>query len=100
MAVSDEDVRKLARLARLELTDGEVARAASDLGQLLEYIAQIQAVDCSGASEPAHPLGALRDDVARPGLPRDLLTRDAPSAAHGLFEVPRVVTRKRDESAT
>ena len=93
---TEDDVRKLARLAQLRLKPGQEARARADLEALLAYVAQLQAIDVEGASETVH-LGSgaapLRPDVARPGLPREILTRDAPSAVHGLFEVPRVLSR-------
>lgn len=96
MGFSQDDVKALAQLAHIELRPEQAPRVAADLERLLAYIALIQAIDVDGVSETAH-LGCaaapLREDVARPGLRRDVLTRDAPAAAHGLFEVPRVVTR-------
>jgi aspartyl-tRNA(Asn)/glutamyl-tRNA(Gln) amidotransferase subunit C len=93
---TEDDVRKLARLAQLRLQPGQEARVAGDLEALLAWIAQLQAIDVEGASETVH-LGAseapLRPDAARTGLPREILTRDAPSAVSGLFEVPRVLSR-------
>ena len=96
MTFREEDVRKLALLAHVGLDAAEITRAATDLDALLAYIAQLEAIDVGDASEAVHvgPRAArLRPDIVRPGLPREVLTRDAPSAAYGLFEVPRVVSR-------
>ena len=96
MAFSEDDIRRLAELAQLRLAADEAARAAADLGVLVAYVAQIQAVDVEGASETVHAGGlaaALRPDVVRPGMSRHVLMRDAPSADSGLFEVPRVISR-------
>ncbi len=94
MDLGESDIRALATLARLRLTDAEVERAAAELARLLAYIERMMAVDTTGAAEAAHAgerSMALRADVARPGLPRALALRGAPSADSGLFEVPRLL---------
>lgn len=95
MAFDEAEIRNLARLAHLALSDDEIRETAGHFERLLGLIAQIQAIDVSGVSETVH-LGdssALRPDVARPGHPREIMTAAAPAAAGGLYEVPRVVVR-------
>ena len=96
MAFDEAEVRILARLAHLALSDAEIRETAGHFERLLGYIAQIQAIDVTGVSETVHACDAttpLRPDIARPGLPREVMTAAAPAAAAGLFEVPRVVVR-------
>jgi aspartyl-tRNA(Asn)/glutamyl-tRNA(Gln) amidotransferase subunit C len=88
-------VQRLARLARLELTAEELELFARQLGDILTFARQIQAVDTTTAPDgPAgDPADALRDDLARPCLDRGDVLRHAPDAdrASGLFKVPRVL---------
>jgi aspartyl-tRNA(Asn)/glutamyl-tRNA(Gln) amidotransferase subunit C len=102
-SVSEHDVRHLARLAHLALSDAEVRDVTVQLDRLLAYVAQIQAIDVTGASETIHVglrATPLRPDVARPGLPRPLVTAAAPAAPAGLFEVPKVLDVALQPSAS
>jgi aspartyl-tRNA(Asn)/glutamyl-tRNA(Gln) amidotransferase subunit C len=97
LAVSEEEVRSLARLACLDLSDAEVASMTGHLTRLLGYVALIQRIDVEGSPETTHAGDAglpLREDVARPGYPRAAMTAGAPAAQAGLFEVPRVITSR------
>ena len=94
------EVRRIAALARLELTDGEVDRLAVELAAILDYAAQVQRVDTPPAisSEPAHataepPTRGVRPDVPAPSLSRAAVLENAPGAdpAAGFFTVPRVL---------
>jgi aspartyl-tRNA(Asn)/glutamyl-tRNA(Gln) amidotransferase subunit C len=94
MAGLESEVRQVARLAHLALDDDEVREAATQLRRLLAYVEQIAAIDVSGVQADAacrSDTEPLRPDVARPGLPRDVIMSQAPAAAAGLFEVPRVI---------
>ncbi|MDQ3212612.1 MAG: Asp-tRNA(Asn)/Glu-tRNA(Gln) amidotransferase subunit GatC [Acidobacteriota bacterium] len=91
-----EDLDRVARLARLELDATEQDLFARQVAGILEYAAQIQAVDTTGVDPMSHPPGgqaAMRADAARPSLPRDASLAAAPEAdlAAGLFKVPRVL---------
>lgn len=90
----DQDVRRLAGLARIELTDEEVAALGPQLAQILDFVRQIQAVDTTGVeAAPAAAGTPLRDDVVQPSLGRDEALSQAAGAdaAAGLFKVPRVL---------
>ena len=95
--ISEQDVRRIARLARLELTPDEVRRFAAQLAEILEYADQVQQVDTSHISgqdaAAAPPPQPLRDDEVRPGLSRADALANAPEADRegGLFTVPRVL---------
>jgi aspartyl-tRNA(Asn)/glutamyl-tRNA(Gln) amidotransferase subunit C len=93
--LSPADVDRIAALARLELTDEERARFATQLSAILAYADQVQQVDTSGvAAAGASADGSrMRDDDLVPSLDRDLVLSQAPAADHaaGLFKVPRVL---------
>jgi len=90
------DVQRLARLARLELSDEEQDLFARQLSGILAYAEQVQRADTSGVDPTAHtlaPTGPMRDDVVRPSLDRGVALDGAPAAAEdaGLYKVPRVL---------
>ena len=91
-----DDVQQLAGLARLELTDDELELFARQLGDILEFVRQIQAVDTSSLDITAGgptDAGGFRDDSVRSSLDRAEVLAAAPDAdaAAGLFKVPRVL---------
>ncbi len=91
-----QDLERIARLARLELDPSEQELFARQVAGILEYAEQIQRVDTSGVEPTSHAPGgegAMRDDVARPSLPRGESLAAAPDAdiTAGLFKVPRVI---------
>ena len=94
MSVSAEDVRKIASLARIAVTDDQVAAIAPELNNILGWIEQLGEVDTDGVE----PLAAvipntlrLRDDVVTDGNVRDKVLANAPQAEHGFFAVPKVI---------
>jgi aspartyl-tRNA(Asn)/glutamyl-tRNA(Gln) amidotransferase subunit C len=90
------DVERLARLARLDLTEPEKTQLTPQLSSFLAYAEQVQQVATSGVPPTSHPLagaGSWRDDIVVPSLARDEVLSQAPEAdlANGLFKVPRVL---------
>ena len=91
--ISEAEVRHVANLARLGLTDAEVDRMGEQLGAILDSIEQIRELDLDGVPPTANPLNltnVLRPDD--PGLelsPDDALA-PAPEPVDGLFAVPRI----------
>jgi aspartyl-tRNA(Asn)/glutamyl-tRNA(Gln) amidotransferase subunit C len=89
-----EDVAKVAKLARLTLSEAELDLFTEQLGQVLEHANDIAALDLEGVVATAHPFGLInvvRDDVLRPSLPRDAVLAMAPDAEDGRFAVPRII---------
>jgi aspartyl-tRNA(Asn)/glutamyl-tRNA(Gln) amidotransferase subunit C len=94
-----EEVRKLAELAHLALSDEECAGLTEDLERILEYAESLQALDTEGVQPTSHALlskglegaSSLREDEPRPGLDREPLLEGAPDGGDGLFKVPRVL---------
>ncbi|HVL67798.1 MAG TPA: Asp-tRNA(Asn)/Glu-tRNA(Gln) amidotransferase subunit GatC [Vicinamibacterales bacterium] len=90
---TDADVRRLARLARLELTEREVALFTRQLGEILAFARQVQAVGAGGLTPGSDAAPAPREDVVQPSLPAADALGGAPAAdgRTGLFKVPRVL---------
>ena len=81
----------MARLARLILTDEEIAAMQHDLGSVLEHIEKIGELDLAEVPPTSHVVdvtGALRDDEPRPCLPREVALAQAPAVADDGFLVP------------
>lgn len=92
--ITEADVRHVARLARLDVTDEEVALFAGQLAAVLEHAQDVEALDTAGVPPTAHPLplvNVLREDVPRDGVDRDEVLAMAPAAEGGRFRVPRIL---------
>jgi aspartyl-tRNA(Asn)/glutamyl-tRNA(Gln) amidotransferase subunit C len=94
MSVNAEQVRHVARLARLALADDEIDRMVPELNSIIGWVEQLGEVDTDGVE----PLTAvidnklrLRDDVVDDGNIRDDVLKNAPDAQHGFFAVPKVI---------
>jgi aspartyl-tRNA(Asn)/glutamyl-tRNA(Gln) amidotransferase subunit C len=84
----------VARLARLALTPAEEKTFGSQLGRILDYVAQLKELDVATIEPTAHavPLvNVTRPDVVEPSLPHAEAMRNAPAQANGLFLVPKIV---------
>lgn len=96
MKVSEKDVLYVAELANLELTPAEVAPMARDLNAILEHMDRLNEVDTSGVepmAQVAAAAAAMRDDQARPSLPREVVMRAAPESDGAFFKVPKVIEK-------
>jgi aspartyl-tRNA(Asn)/glutamyl-tRNA(Gln) amidotransferase subunit C len=94
-ALSQQDVKRIADLARLELTPEELSLFTQQLSDILVYVEQIQTLDTSGVAPTSHVLNRPvdREDLEAPTLPLAEALGNAPEAAleAGLFKVPRVM---------
>ena len=92
--LSSDVVAKVARLARLDLTDAELERATDQLGDMLDYFTEIDALDLTDVepmNSPYPHANVLRDDVERPTLDRDEVMTAAPTSEDGRFRVPPIL---------
>ena len=92
--ITRDDVAHVARLARLDLTEDEVALFTEQLGAVLEHAEDVESLDTEGVPPTAHPLplrNVLRDDVPWQSLERDEVLAQAPAAEDGRFRVPPVL---------
>ncbi len=91
--IAEDDVRYVARLARLRLEQDEVARTTGELAKILAHIDKMAELDISDVPPTAHVLDVT--DVTRPdkpqqSLPREEALRNAPAVADDCFRVPRM----------
>jgi aspartyl-tRNA(Asn)/glutamyl-tRNA(Gln) amidotransferase subunit C len=91
--ISKEEVRHVANLARLGLTDDEVKKMSGQLGAILDSIEQIQELDLTGVPPTANALNlanVFRPDDPHRCLPQEVALSTAPETVDGLFAVPRI----------
>ncbi len=94
MSITIEQTRWVASLARLEMTDAELAAMTEQLSAILDYVDQLKQVPTDNVEPLAHPLdlhNVFRPDEPIPSLPRDEALANAPAQADGFFEVPAVL---------
>ncbi|MEE2681947.1 MAG: Asp-tRNA(Asn)/Glu-tRNA(Gln) amidotransferase subunit GatC [Planctomycetota bacterium] len=87
-------MRKVAQLARLELTDESIELYAEQLSSILEHIANLETLDVEGVEPMAHPLpvtNRLGEDVPTAGLPVEVVLENAPAREADFIAVPKVL---------
>ncbi|MEM6331861.1 MAG: Asp-tRNA(Asn)/Glu-tRNA(Gln) amidotransferase subunit GatC [Planctomycetota bacterium] len=92
--ITADDVRQVAKLARLELDDAEVEKYREQLGHILGYIGKLSEVDVSGVEPMAHVgdlTNAWRPDEPGPTLTVDQALQNAPDEQSPFFGVPKVL---------
>ena len=90
MRLTTADVKHVAELARLGLSDEEIERLREQLSSILDHIAALEELDTSAIPPTAQVLplsNVMRDDVVRPSLPRESVLMNAPRQSEGFFEV-------------
>ena len=98
MALTPQDIARIANLARLELQPDESERMLTQINGFFDIVEKMRAVDTTGVEPLAHPVAAvqdvalrLRDDVASEPNQREANQRSAPAVERGLFLVPKVI---------
>ncbi len=94
MSLDQDQVRKIAALAKLQIDDEQLATYQSNLSNILELVDQLSAADTNGVDPMAHPLDAvqrLRADVVTEENQREHFQKIAPAVDQGHYLVPRVV---------
>ncbi|WP_043318716.1 Asp-tRNA(Asn)/Glu-tRNA(Gln) amidotransferase subunit GatC [Microbulbifer sp. HZ11] len=94
MAVDAQTVEKLAELARIAISEETIDEVSSRLGDVLQLVDQLQAVNTDGVAPMAHPLDEVqvlrKDEVTEPNRREDFLAL-APQTEAGLYLVPKVI---------
>jgi aspartyl-tRNA(Asn)/glutamyl-tRNA(Gln) amidotransferase subunit C len=94
MSITREQVRRIALLARLRLSEEEETRLTEQLGHILQHIAALERLDTSGIEPMAHALdvvNALREDRVTNERNTEVLLANAPAADAGFFVVPKII---------
>lgn len=98
MAITKNDVEKIAELARLDLTAEESDLFTEQLSSIIGYVEKLNEIDTTDVPPMSHctPAGgdtryAMRDDQARPSLGQKLAVENAPDSDAGYFKVPKVI---------
>jgi len=94
MTLKNEDVRKIAQLARLQIDDSTIEQLTSDLSNILALAEQMKAMDTTNVRPMAHPMDAiqrLRDDEVTETDQRDKFQGIAPDVENGFYRVPKVI---------
>ena len=99
MKITEKEVRYIADLANLSLSDDEVRAYQSDLEEILTYVEKLGELDTEGVEPMSHVLypgaeqAALRADELEPSFDREAALRNAPLAGSGHFKTPLVIER-------
>ena len=99
MKITEKDVRYVAALAHLDLTDEEAPEYAANMSSILDYVDKLNELDTTNVEPMAQVLTdapdgiSLRPDRETPSLPLDLSLANAPEAGAGHFKVPKVIER-------
>jgi aspartyl-tRNA(Asn)/glutamyl-tRNA(Gln) amidotransferase subunit C len=99
LKLTEEEVRYVAGLANLELSEDEVRRMCEDLGEVLAHMDKLNELDTGNVEPMAQVLydagetATLRDDLVRPSIGQEAALANAPAARAGLFKVPKVIER-------
>lgn len=94
MAVTRDDVKKIAMLARLEFTAEEEERLTGEMNEILNYMDQLNELDTSKIEPLSHVIemgNVLRDDVVQPSLSPEEALMNAPNRFNNYFTVPKVL---------
>ena len=99
MKITEKEVRYIADLGNLTLTEDEAHKYAADLEEILTYVEKLDELDTSEVEPMAQVIyagsktGTLRKDERRKSFDRDVVLRSAPQSGAGQFKVPRVIER-------
>ena len=103
MPITEDDVKKIAALANLEITDEELRTLAPQVASIVSYVEQLNELDTShvepaigGLTAEGERTESARDDAAVASLGQRLALDQAPDPAHGHFRVPRVLASSEE----
>ncbi len=94
MKITQEDVKHIARLSRLYLSEEEISAFGGQLNSIIEYVEQLNGLDTSSVEPTSHviPLNnVMRDDIPKPSLPVKEALKNAPDATEKFYRVPKII---------
>lgn len=92
--ISEEQVRHVAHLSRLDLGDDEIGRFTKDLNEILDYVAKLGELDTEDVEPTSHAIrlvNVFREDEPRPSLTNDEALANAPEREGPFFKVPQII---------
>jgi aspartyl-tRNA(Asn)/glutamyl-tRNA(Gln) amidotransferase subunit C len=92
--ITADEVRHVAELAKLALSDEELERSGYELNRILAYFRELQEVDTENVPITSHAIpmvNVLREDESRPSLPAEEVVANAPDGVDVFFRVPRII---------
>ena len=98
MAVSKDDVKKIAELARLEFSDSEIENYTSEMNNILGYVEKLNELDTENVEPLSHPIennNVFREDVVKQSTERDRAFINAPDKTSEHFKVPKVISQNK-----
>lgn len=94
MAISEEEVRHVAKLAKLEFASEEISEFTQQLSGIIDMVEQLDEIDAEGVPVTTHGFAlknVMREDKADPGMDRELLFKNVKTAEDGMIEVPAIL---------
>lgn len=94
MSLTEDDVRHVAKLSAIKITEEEIPQLKRDLGDILGYVERLSTLSTHGVEPTSHVHGvvnAFRDDIIKDSFPTEDVSRNAPDFAAGFFRVPKIV---------
>ncbi len=91
--ISTDDVKHVAKLARLELTEEEIDKYSKQLGEILKYVEQMNEVDTTNVEPMPHPIqiyNVMREDEVKYEQTKEEMMANAPFEENGFFRVPKI----------
>ena len=94
MSLSDDDVKKVVKLAALHLKEDEIPKTRDQLNSLIDYVDKLSQIPTRGVNPTFHVHGitnVFRDDVIKPSFAEVDLEMNAPDFSNGFFRVPQII---------
>lgn len=99
MAITRQEVKHVARLAKLEFTEEELDMFAGQMDDIINMVQQLEEVDTTGVPVTTHVTDAfnvMREDIADKGTDRDLLMKNVPESQDGYIKVPAIIDESEE----
>lgn len=94
MAISEEQVRHVAKLAKLEFDSSEIKHFTEQMSDIIDMVEQLEKVDTTDVPVTTHGYAlknVMREDIAEPGTDREELFKNVKTAEDGLIQVPAIL---------
>ena len=94
MSVNNNEVKHIAKLAKLEFNEEEIGKLTHDLNEILEYVDKLNRLDTENVEPLSHPIegsNIFREDELRESVDTESALKNAPESTHEYFKVPKVI---------